>query len=531
MSLTKVTYAMIADAAKNVIDFGADPTGVTDSAAAIQAAINAVATSGGGTIFFPSGNYKTNSGITLVSNLTLQGETGTVLKPSNSVPLWAYRGLSTNNVKVKDLTFEGTGTAYTDGNQQLLNISSASNIEITGCTFKNARISGVVIAGCGNVHISNSNLNNNYLYGADIRDNSYNVTVDSCVFELNGNTGTATSNFGRGLVLWQCSNSTVTNSVFNQNTEYGLRLYSQAGDVNANRNIAISNCVFRDNGTSATGKNDLYIYDDQGTTQRVAITGCVFSTGNGNFAAVLSGDEITFNGNIVKSINSQQAFGVSLFGSTNVVVNGNTFANLANVAAFSPTVGSVSTNCTFSNNQCVGVKSFAAPTIQGTGHIISGNYIEHGGAGATDVGIAMTNNNASASIIGNTIKGFYRGINIGSTGDYINVQNNTTVNSSDAGFYAPFQTDVTNFTCTNNNFDSAYPAIWGSIFSDGIQAFSRKQWVFSAPPSTGGVNGGANVTWKVGDRVYNSAATAGQPKSWVCTVAGAPGTWTSEGNL
>lgn len=38
-------------------------------------------------------------------------------------------------------------------------------------------------------------------------------------------------------------------------------------------------------------------------------------------------------------------------------------------------------------------------------------------------------------------------------------------------------------------------------------------------------------TWKVGDRIFNSAPAIGQPKSWVCTVAGTPGTWVSEGNL
>ena len=35
----------------------------------------------------------------------------------------------------------------------------------------------------------------------------------------------------------------------------------------------------------------------------------------------------------------------------------------------------------------------------------------------------------------------------------------------------------------------------------------------------------------VGDRVINTTPTVGQPKSWVCTVAGTPGTWVSEGNL
>jgi len=38
-------------------------------------------------------------------------------------------------------------------------------------------------------------------------------------------------------------------------------------------------------------------------------------------------------------------------------------------------------------------------------------------------------------------------------------------------------------------------------------------------------------TWTQGDRVFNSAATVGQPKSFVCTVSGTPGTWVSEGNL
>ena len=38
-------------------------------------------------------------------------------------------------------------------------------------------------------------------------------------------------------------------------------------------------------------------------------------------------------------------------------------------------------------------------------------------------------------------------------------------------------------------------------------------------------------TWGVGDRMINSVPVVGQPKSWVCTVAGTPGTWVSEGNL
>jgi len=103
MALTKVTYSMINGAFANIKDFGAVGDGIADDTAAIQAAITSL-TATGGTVFFPAGEYKTDGGVTLVGNLTLQGETGTILKPTDSVSQWAYRGLSISNVKVKDIT-------------------------------------------------------------------------------------------------------------------------------------------------------------------------------------------------------------------------------------------------------------------------------------------------------------------------------------------------------------------------------------------------------------------------------------------
>lgn len=531
MALTKVSFSMITGIAKNVLDFGAVGDDSTDNASAVQAALDAVHAAGGGTVFFPNGNYVFDSGCTLYSNVTLAGETGAVIKPSDSVPLQLFSGVGLSNVSVQNLTFEGTGATATN-TQRFVQIGAGSTyVSIENCHFKKAREIALVLEGCQYVNVQGCTFTNSVVYGAEIRGASSDVTVSNCVFGNNGDSGAATSNFGRGLVLWNTSNVTVSNCVFRDNSEYGLRLYSAAADTNANRNIAISNCTFRNNGTSATSKNDLYIYNEQGGTERVSVTGCVFSTRSGNFAAVLSGTAISFTGNTIKAINAQEALGLSLYDSVDVVVSGNTFVDVLYVAAFSATAGAVSTNCTISNNQCIGVATFTAGGVQGTGHIISNNHVVHGGAGATDQGLQIINANVSVSVIGNTFDGFYRGINIGSAGDYINVQNNTTVNSTDVGLYAPFQTDVTKFTCTNNNFESAYPSVWASMFSDGIQAYSRKQWISNSNPSAGGIGGGANVTWKVGDRVYNAAPTAGQPKSWVCTVAGAPGTWTSEGNL
>lgn len=62
MALTKVSYSMIEGAVGNVLDYGADPTGVADSTSAIQTAINSLRT---GTLFFPKGTYKVTDTINI----------------------------------------------------------------------------------------------------------------------------------------------------------------------------------------------------------------------------------------------------------------------------------------------------------------------------------------------------------------------------------------------------------------------------------------------------------------------------------
>lgn len=67
MALTKATYSMIDGAVVNILDYGADPTGVSDSTAAIQAAIDSFA-SGRGTVWFPIGTFKVTSTITVAQD-------------------------------------------------------------------------------------------------------------------------------------------------------------------------------------------------------------------------------------------------------------------------------------------------------------------------------------------------------------------------------------------------------------------------------------------------------------------------------
>ena len=64
MTLTKATYSMISGAVANIMDFGADPSGVADSTAAIQATVD----SGAKSIFIPEGTFKVTAPINIPTN-------------------------------------------------------------------------------------------------------------------------------------------------------------------------------------------------------------------------------------------------------------------------------------------------------------------------------------------------------------------------------------------------------------------------------------------------------------------------------
>jgi hypothetical protein len=82
-------------------------------------------------------------------------------------------------------------------------------------------------------------------------------------------------------------------------------------------------------------------------------------------------------------------------------------------------------------------------------------------------------------------------------------------------------------TLYDNNATNASDGYGRNVFRPAISVTPNRLFYNSAAPTVGTAAG----NWAVGDRAINSVPTVGQPKAWVCTVAGAPGTWISEGNL
>lgn len=94
----------------NVKEFGAKGDGLTDDTAAIQAAINALA-SAGGEVFFPAGTYVISSTLTASGPLRLAGvdPISSVIKASTSARMFDSGGY--DGIRIERLTFDGNDVA------------------------------------------------------------------------------------------------------------------------------------------------------------------------------------------------------------------------------------------------------------------------------------------------------------------------------------------------------------------------------------------------------------------------------------
>ncbi len=95
--------------------YSATGNGSTNDSAAVQSAMNALLTHGGGVLYFPSGTYKLNSAITNSSNKTVtfevlgEGTNNTILLPSsnNGTLDFSFTNSDYDNIcQIRNLTIE-----------------------------------------------------------------------------------------------------------------------------------------------------------------------------------------------------------------------------------------------------------------------------------------------------------------------------------------------------------------------------------------------------------------------------------------
>lgn len=168
MALTKVTNSMISGSAANILDFGADPTGATDSAPAINLALAQLgALAGGGELIIPSGTFLVNSQCRVPSNIRIRGQYNSIINinPLNwtggitkfyalfttvnviAPPEVGYWRIGTGtltyfNIQIENLTINLnrngavlTPTQMTNSAFNAVRFEDAQNCSVTNCRF------------------------------------------------------------------------------------------------------------------------------------------------------------------------------------------------------------------------------------------------------------------------------------------------------------------------------------------------------------------------------------------------------------
>lgn len=288
----------------NVIDFGADPTGVGDSTSAIQAAVDYATSpfsSGSrGTIYFPVGTYKITSSVTFETstiNIEFYGEPGALL---------------TGNF--------ADAILKRSPNSPISGIHGVRNLHIVN---PNAAGKCVMLHSCVGGLISNCWLEAQGV-GAETY-NSQSILISTTQFSGTGGIGVEAGN-ATGIIEcdfsgWdigvrhQNSGCIILGGRFEVNTEGIVLGEDQSGNANQTTSFLVSGMSMESNGTAlrtraATG----------GTISFTSGAGIIGGVAYG--LRIFSGSNIVINGVTCSSTHGFSQAGISLEDCTNVTLIG-----------------------------------------------------------------------------------------------------------------------------------------------------------------------------------------------------------------
>lgn len=617
----------------SVKDFGAQGDGVTDDTAAIQAAIDFIATTGG-ELVFPPGTYKilsqisktfadgisvsirgygakidATNAVTPNAVLVLSGsrasstalgatvfansDTFTVASASGisagkfllitSTDLWNptrpyyYKGEIVLAEKVVGTTITSAVPLY-DGYTAAtttVHILNMPQITLEGLEIEcNSDVTALQMYYCRNPVVRNCEIHGSRYAGMDVGYSFGGVIDSNLVYDVWNGLVTGTS---YGISVGSGQGCKVTN-----NTVYSARHSIASGGFEPTRELVIANNVLHNSTLEdLTGSIDVH-----GNAELVVVSSNVASS------ITCGGINCTFSNNILKSAETNVA-GILIFqeiNSSSYLIQNNQISCAGATAigiAVNPTQPNLNIQrLDISNNDIVcvsnsvrieprnvsstgcsitslAVKGNRLKTTGGTVSFVFGNT----GVATYSINELLSSNNVyestthdafvmsdtnSATItksVGDVFKGnrlngylaYFTGTNValqspafyGNTGGAGASRSVYYGNSGRVDVANPIFSNVTYkaelgtpTTYAENGWYAATPTILNSSGAKLINFYGtlgRAITYGTAAPVAG--------AWSVGDRVYNQTPAIGQPKSWVCTVAGTPGTWQSEGNL
>jgi len=362
----------------NVKNYGALGDGITDDTAAIQAAIDAAAAAGGGTVEMSAGTYIVSAGeepsdgcLMLKSNVTLSGAGmgETVIKLENGsdtkvtgIVRSAY-GEETHDFGMNNLTLDGNRDATTG------KVDGWFNGYIPGSDGKdsNVTLDSVEIVDCSG-------------YGFDPHEQTVNMVIKNSVSHGNGLDG---------FVADFLSDSVFENNIAYNNDRHGFNVVTSTHDFTLTNNVAYGN--------GSTGIVVQRGSENIPSPANITITGgAVYGNGAEGVLIKLS-SEVTVSG---VNIHDNASAGIRIYGSSNVDVVDNTLTNNS-LGAPVPEVIIQS----YDDTQGVSGKYF-----DGSDNLIRGNTIT--GSDKSTYGVAERDEKGTDgnSIVGNTISHTSKGL-------------------------------------------------------------------------------------------------------------------------
>ena len=339
MGLTKVTYSMIEGATFNVFDYGATGDGSTNDTVALQAALDAVPSTGGA-VYIPSGTYIITQSIVIKSNTLLFGDgNASQIKASqsafvgtlagNSVYLvrnqnWTASVITDENITIENLSFNYGTVVIVGGGAHCISMRYVENVNVINCDFYNGEnataflaTNNTLVDGCSAYDFINCAYDHWTSPSNAIVTNCYARTANTVGFvNFNPETTALASGTADGFVLSNCVFEATGSSVAAIQLEPLL-------DGSTAKNITVANNVFkriilvcRRNTQNAVIEGNLFTDFPTSYTQFIFAASIVPPQ-------VDAPSNITFNNNIIIDPRSGVGTAVVALLCNNYMANGN----------------------------------------------------------------------------------------------------------------------------------------------------------------------------------------------------------------
>lgn len=325
----------------NVKDYNAKGDGSTDDTLAIQSALNAAYTAGGGAVFLPPGTYSIDP------NPGLQVKTGVTLEGAGAHSLLKLKAGSTHtdnlvksegwtNVIMRDFAIDGNRTAqagapgsytytqygiYLGGTTDSLvqnvfvkgttgvgiHVYNGQGVTLLSCVSTDNNYHGFEIEQDTGCHVTDCRGFNNLLHGILVSPGEVGGTgskgnqIVSCTFDGNGNYGIATNAANGDMSAWLNEGTIFIGNTIRGNAFYGVNFYKQDKHIFNNNYVAGNGYfgLYAFESQSNTIENNVFVGNSQasnGSYDEIALEGYASNNAHPSSNNVVSGNTVIIQG-------------------------------------------------------------------------------------------------------------------------------------------------------------------------------------------------------------------------------------------